>query len=447
MNRLLANYKRWATNLFVLALFAASCTNDKAVKPIFKKPVIEIISVYSINTGTGEADISLSEVFQTVAELGVVWSEKNNPTINDNKLFDKDVKYERESRFEMPNLQKGKTYFVRGFYQLNNEIVYSTEVQFVQNFDRVWQRVASPNDIGPEEYITPDGATFANGPQLYIFCQKINRRTDKATSQFYYEREWNPTFGQQRPLPVYRQMIYNQFSTSFPSGNIILTLVGGGYQQLPRNAGRIYFKSICLYPQPLGCGWRDYPGADARVSAFSIGSYGYVLENLPNGKLWKFDFGIIQWVEMAKFPTAQPANLLALDAGERAFVLVEPERTDSPAKELYEYLPNENRWERKAEFAGLDRRKAVAFTIGERVFFGLGQSTTNSRELRDIWEYVVSKNIWQKVTDYPGGGTIDNVATGNNQMAAIGFGQRYSQTSVGGDDYKQTNDFWLFKPQ
>ncbi len=445
MKKITTNFRPWTIQALLFLLFIISCTNE-TVKPVFKKPVLEVISVYGINNTISEANINLTEVFQTVSELGVVWSEKQNPTVTDNLLFDKDVKYERDSRFEMPNLQKGKTYFLKAFYKLNNEIVYSPEVQFTQNFDGVWQRLASPTGISPEEYISPDGVGLSNGPLLYVFCEKVNRLTDKQVGQVYFEGEWNPNFGQPRQLPVYRQKKYNQFVASFPTGNDILTLVGGGYQQLPRNAGRIYFKSMCLYPN-AGCGWRDYPGADVPTSSFGIGPYPYVLENTPNGQLWKFDLGIVQWVKLSQFPTAQPARLIALDAGERAFILVEPENINSPAKELYEYLPDENRWERKMDFAGEDRRKSVAFVINNRLFFGLGQATKDSRGLRDIWEYVVAKNTWQKVANYPGGGTIDNLATGNNQMAVIGFGQRYNLTSIGGEDYWQTNDFWAFKPQ
>ncbi len=454
MNQLKANHKRLMTNIMVLSLsiiyclsLITSCSNNEAVKPIFKKPVIEVISVYSINTTTGEANINLTEVFQPVAQVGVVWGEKSNPTVGDNMLSYNDIKLEVDFRFELSNLQKGKTYFVRGFYKLNDEVIYSSEIPFTQNYDGVWQRLASPIGISPEEYISPDGISVSKGQQIYVFCQKVNRRTDKATSQLYFEGEWNPTFGQPRTLPVYQQMTYNRFSASFPSGDDILTLVGGGFQQLPRNAGRIYFKSICIYPLSVGCGWQDYPGADVPTSSFGIGSYPYVLENTPNGQLWKFDFGIIQWVKMAQFPSAQPARLIALDAGERAFVLVEPENTDSPVKELYEYLPKENRWDRKMDFAGEDRRKSVAFVINNRLFFGLGQATKDSRGLRDIWEYSVAKNAWQKVADYPGGGTVDNVVTGNDQIALMGFGQQYRKTSVGGDDYRQTNDFWQFRPQ
>jgi hypothetical protein len=431
-------------SIIYFQLFITACTNDEA-RPIFKNPVIEFISVYSTDNQTGEVNINLSEVFQTVPEVGVVWSDKANPTVSDNLVFDKNVKSDGNIRFDLPNLQKNKTYFIRGFYKFNDQITYSTEAQFVQNYDGTWKRFISPGDVSPDEYISPEGAFLIDGPSFFFGCQKVNRLTEKSTGQLYYEGEWNPRFGREYTSPVYRQMIYNLFSTSFRSGNDVFTLYGGGYQQLPQNRGRIYRKSICI--SPTGCGWADYPGADCYTTAFGIGSEAYVLENRANGTLWQFNTTILKWFAINKVPVNEPSKFITFDTDNRAFVLVEPENINSPAKELYEYLPNENRWQRKADFVGEDRRKSSGFVVKDRFFFGLGEATKDGRGLRDIWEYVVSENRWQKTTDYPGGGTINNLSIGNNTIAVVGFGQQYRRTSVGGDDYRQTNDCWIFKPQ
>ncbi len=445
-------FKRNYCKLLILHLtfFAFSCTKEETATPIFKNPVVEIISTYGINAQTGEANLSLSEVFQNIAEAGVVWSDKPNPTINDNRISQVNITSDQDFTFLLPNLQRGKIYYLRGFYRLNNEVVYSTETSYTQNFNGVWTKLPSP-ELDQNEYISPDDVVNISGfgGNVIVFCYKVNRLTQNSIQQGYYKASqgWNiVSYGNRdRPTPPPRRMIYNRIYTEFKSNENTLSWYGAGYEELPQNRGKIYSK--LMYILESSGVWEPYPGADARVSSFGIGKYPYVIENLPNGKLWRFDASTLKWNELGKSPTTKVAKLIAFDAGERAFVLVEPESGAEAVRELYEYLPDENRWERKADFIGADRRNAVSFVVSNRVFFGLGQSTRNLSALRDIWEYDVNKNEWKKATDYPGGGTVNNFAIGNTGTGLIGFGQQHRRTSVGGDDYRQTNDFWAFKPQ
>ena len=389
-------------------------------------------------------------MFQNIAEAGVVWSDKPNPTINDNRISQVNITSDQDFTFLLPNLQRGKIYYLRGFYKLNNEVVYSTETSYTQNFNGVWTKLPSP-ELDQNEYISPDDVVNVSGfgGNVIVFCYKVNRLTQNSIQQGYYKASqgWNiVSYGNRdRPTPLPRRMIYNRIYTEFKSNENTLSWYGAGYEELPQNRGKIYSK--LMYILESSGVWEPYPGADARVSSFGIGKYPYVIENLPNGKLWRFDASTLKWNDWGKSPTTKAAKLIAFDAGERAFVLVEPESGAEAVRELYEYLPNENRWERKADFIGADRRNAVSFVVSKRVFFGLGQSTRNLSALRDIWEYDVNKNEWKKATDYPGGGTVNNFAIGNTGTGLIGFGQQHRRTSVGGDDYRQTNDFWAFKPQ
>jgi hypothetical protein len=432
-----------------LLFFIFSCTKEETTTPIFKSPVVDIVSVYSTDNQMGEANIDISEVFQTVTEVGVVWSEKPNPTTGDNRVAQDNVKSDQDFTFVLPNLQKGKTYYLRGFYRLKDETVYSAETQFVQNYDGSWRKLPSP-ELTSNEYISPDDVINVSGfgGNVIMYCYKVNRLTQNSVQQGYYKAygDWNVNFfGNRQPAPTrLRPMIYNPIYTEFQGGASLLTWYGAGYQEMPQNRGRAYNKD--MYILESNGVWEPYPGADAKVSTFGIGSFPYILENLPNGKLWRFDYSRLKWDDWGKVPTTKAAKLIAFDAGEKAFVLVEPENPNDPTRELYEYLPNEKRWNRKADFVGEDRRNATAFVVSNRVFFGLGQATKDLRGLRDVWEYSISKNTWQKATDYPGGGTVNNLAIGNTGTGLIGFGQQHRRTSVGGDDYRQTNDFWAFKP-
>ncbi len=464
MNLFIQNYKLHKSKIIKWLLFplmgsccfiflfsiTVSCTKEDTTTPVFKSPLVEVVSVYSTDGQTGEANVTFSEVFQTVPEMGVVWSEKPTPTLNDSRLSQQDVKTDQNFSFVLSNLQKGKTYYVRGYYTLNGETTYSTEIQFTQNFDGRWLKLPSP-ELGTNEYISPEDVynTGGYGGNIIINCYKVNRQTQNSVLQSYFRgfNAWNPTYYGNRnaPPPAPRPMIYNRIYTQFQGGANLLSLYGAGYQEISQNKGKFYNKIINILES--NGNWESYPGADARLSTFGIGNYPYVLENLANGKLWRFDYSVLKWNDWGTVPVKKAARFIALDAGERAFVLVEPESANDPAKELYEYLPNEKRWERKADFPGGDRRSSIGFAISNRVFFGLGQSTRDLSTLRDIWEYDVANNVWKKTADYPGGGTVNNFAIGNTGSGFIGFGKQHRRTSVGGDDYLQTNDFWLFSPQ
>ncbi len=437
------------SNLIILLILSA-CSKVDTIPAVFKNPTVEIISAYSIDDKTGEVNLDISEVFQTIPQMGVVWSDKPNPTTSDNRLTQDNIKADQDFTFVLSNLQKGKTYYIRGYYTLNNETAYSSEMQFVQNYNGMWVKLPSP-ELNADEYISADDIfnTGGYGGNIIINCYKVNRLTQNSVLQSYFKSfgQWNPSYYGNRnaPTPPPRQMVYNPIYAEFQGGADAYSLYGAGYQELPKNRGRLYDKAMQILES--NGRWESYPGADARVSSFGIGSYPYVMENLPNGKLWRFDFSVLKWNDWGKVPTTKAARLIAFDAGERAFVLVEPENTVDAVKELYEYLPNEKRWERKADFMGEDRRNSTGFVTNNRIFFGLGQATKDLRGLRDIWEYSVTKNTWQKVADYPGGGTVNNFAFGNTGTGFVGFGQQYRRTSIGGDDYRQTNDFWQFRPQ
>ncbi len=67
-----------------------------------------------------------------------------------------------------------------------------------------------------------------------------------------------------------------------------------------------------------------------------------------------------------------------------------------------------NKWIAKASFSGLGRTGAVAFTVGERAYIGLGGSLnpnkTVSNVYKDLWEYNPDNNSWTQKADYPGSG-------------------------------------------
>jgi len=87
-----------------------------------------------------------------------------------------------------------------------------------------------------------------------------------------------------------------------------------------------------------------------------------------------------------------------------------------------------------ANFPGVSRNSAVAFSIGDTAYVGTGFDGTNY--LSDFWAYVPATNTWSPRAAFPGGGRYD----------AVGFelaGKGYIATGYNGS---YLNDCYQFDP-
>lgn len=92
-------------------------------------------------------------------------------------------------------------------------------------------------------------------------------------------------------------------------------------------------------------------------------------------------------------------------------------------------------WVQKANLPGPARLTAVAFTIGNKGYLGLGG---NGNYLDDFWEYNPSTNSWIQKTNFPGGGRHFAVGFSIGNFGYVGTGLDF-----GGVSYQ---DFWRYDP-
>ena len=99
-----------------------------------------------------------------------------------------------------------------------------------------------------------------------------------------------------------------------------------------------------------------------------------------------------------------------------------------------EYVGN---WYHKTlpDFEGITRRSAVAFTLNNSGYVGLGYSS-NQERLKDFWEYNAQQRFWTQKASFGGTARQDAVAF------SVG-GKGYIGTGYDGD-YKK--DFWEYDP-
>jgi hypothetical protein len=94
-----------------------------------------------------------------------------------------------------------------------------------------------------------------------------------------------------------------------------------------------------------------------------------------------------------------------------------------------------NKWVRRADFAGIARSQAVAFSIGDKGYLGTGNSSTGYK--KDFWEYSAVTNVWSQKADVGGAARI----------SAVGFSigsKGYIGTGIDATGYKK--DFWEYNP-
>ncbi|HNW69892.1 MAG TPA: kelch repeat-containing protein [Bacteroidales bacterium] len=91
-------------------------------------------------------------------------------------------------------------------------------------------------------------------------------------------------------------------------------------------------------------------------------------------------------------------------------------------------------WTQKADFGGGDRYGAVGFTIGSKIYMGLGNYAGSFK--KDFWEYDPASDTWTQKADFGGAA----------RAGAIGFSigtKGYIGTGFDGSSYK---DFWEYDP-
>lgn len=92
----------------------------------------------------------------------------------------------------------------------------------------------------------------------------------------------------------------------------------------------------------------------------------------------------------------------------------------------------------KADFPGGSRSAASGFSIGNKLYVGLGSFDDRWTPTKDLWEYDEATGLWSEKADFPG-----NAAGG-----AVGFSigtKGYFATGATSDD-KVTNELWEYDP-
>src|SRR5262249_26690276 len=106
-------------------------------------------------------------------------------------------------------------------------------------------------------------------------------------------------------------------------------------------------------------------------------------------------------------------------------------------------------WTAKANYAGLPVINAAYFTIGNKVYAGIGGTGTSSNlvYMQDFWQWDPCTNVWTRMADFPGAGRLgaSSFAIGNKGYIALGISNMLNFDTPGPNAvyYK---DLWEYNP-
>ena len=206
----------------ILWVFLTACESLTDTPP-FRKLLVSINYVYSVNSTVSEASIIFSQNPVNTDEMGIVWATKNNPTTSDNRQTTTRANNVKDYPIKLDKLTQGTTYYVRAYYIFQGVTTYSTdEIAFVQNYDPNWINIVPPI-IDEDHYILSSGGALlgSNGGIIFYY---VNRNTNYYKNVFFYPGidTWDLQSSNRDPTLEYPTR-FEQFKANFNSGTVNAT--------------------------------------------------------------------------------------------------------------------------------------------------------------------------------------------------------------------------------
>ncbi len=195
----------------------------------------------------------------------------------------------------------------------------------------------------------------------------------------------------------------------------------------------------------------------ARTDAvgFSIGNKGYIgtgyiiiSDYMDNSNdFWEYDPAADKWSEKASLPvSAARGDAVGFSIGTKGYIgtgIYTDVIGGYALRDFWEWDQESDSWTRKADFGGLSRGGAVAFSIDGKGYIGTGcafQDDGSTNNARDFWEWDQTTNTWTRLADFEGKGRIDAIGVSIEDKGYIGSGIIDSAWGI------VLNDFWEFDP-
>lgn len=122
----------------------------------------------------------------------------------------------------------------------------------------------------------------------------------------------------------------------------------------------------------------------------------YIMAQVPNS-----------WVRKADYGGLKRERAVAFSANGFGFVGTGIDTAENVLNDFWKYDPTLDTWTQVATLPGAVRRNSVGFTLNDRGYVATGMNTATSSDigattLSDMWRYDPVFNSWTQVSSYPG---------------------------------------------
>ncbi|MBS1658624.1 MAG: T9SS type A sorting domain-containing protein [Bacteroidetes bacterium] len=183
----------------------------------------------------------------------------------------------------------------------------------------------------------------------------------------------------------------------------------------------------------------NFPGAArAYAAGFATEGRGYIGNgDTYSNDFWEYNPESNSWVQKASYPGGGRTNMVGFSVGNDGYLGT---GYNGPKyRDFWKYNPQINTWEKVADFGGEAREWAIGFAVGGKGYLGLG-IPDNYSSFNDFWEYTpeaVATDSWTQVADFSGIARAVAVAFSLGEKGYVGTGM---------DGSTIMKDFWEFNP-
>ena len=149
------------------------------------------------------------------------------------------------------------------------------------------------------------------------------------------------------------------------------------------------------------------------------------------------------WTKKADFSGLKRERAVAFSINGKGYVATGVDTADVVKNDLWEYDPVLNTWTQKANIIGVARRNAIGFALNDKGYVGTGMDNAEAslgNTLSDFMEYDPAANTWVYKTSFPG-------SNGGGIYFATGFSADSKGYICGGKrgPNNYTDEFWEYK--
>ncbi len=156
-----------------------------------------------------------------------------------------------------------------------------------------------------------------------------------------------------------------------------------------------------------------------------------------------YSFDGTAWTKRADFSGPQRHSAVGFAVAGKGYVGLgygSTGETSGPLKDFYQYDPATNAWTKIADFPGDARHSAVAFTLGNAAYVGLGRIDATDETFSDFYKYDPAANKWTEIQTSFSNKKGDAYAFVINNVAYVGGG--YSNGVPTDDFYSFDGTTW-----